>query len=57
MFADALALLIRKYAPNARVTVKTNDPVLPFIDVSLSASAAQEIDVLLQAEEVQVLKR
>ena len=29
--ADALALLIRKYAPNARVTVKTNDPVLPFM--------------------------
>ncbi|MBN8428258.1 MAG: S8 family serine peptidase [Xanthomonadales bacterium] len=50
--SDALALLIRKYAPNARVTVKTNDPVLPFIDVSLSSSAAQEIDALLQAEEV-----
>ncbi|MBK9495218.1 MAG: S8 family serine peptidase [Xanthomonadales bacterium] len=50
--ADALALLTRKYAPNARVTVRTNDPTLPFIDVSLSNAAGQEVDTLLQAEDV-----
>ena len=50
--ADALALLTRKYAPNARVTVRTNDPTLPFIDVSLSNAGGQEVDTLLQAEDV-----
>ncbi|MEZ5454744.1 MAG: S8 family serine peptidase [Lysobacteraceae bacterium] len=49
---EALARLVRKYAPNARVLLQTDDAVLPFVDLRLSNTASQELDALLQAEDV-----